>query len=126
MPQIFTSPKTLGEVLKHEYSRETCREVVILAASETDYEIGTVLGKKSDGKWARCTVDSDPSTASGVLLEPKKASEADIPDAVVIVRGPAIVADTGLEWDASINTPELKKQKHEQLAALGIAVREAV
>ncbi len=122
MGQIFTSPKTLGEVLKHEYSRETCREAVTLAASNTDYEIGTVLSKGQDGTYGRCGAEDD---AAAVLIVKMEASAEAIPDAVAIVRGPAIVADKGLTWDSSL-TDEQIDAKQKQLAALGIVTREAV
>lgn len=129
MGQIFTSPKTLGEVLKHEYSRETCREVVTLVAKADGYPVGSVLGKvTASGKYkmATATGTDGAEKAAAVLLIAVDGSSTDISNVLVLVRGPAIVADTGLEWDASVNTDALKKAKHQQLADLGIAVREAV
>jgi len=128
MGQIFTSPDLLGELLKHEYSRETCREVVTLADSATGYRMGSVLGKvTATGSYALspATGEDGSETACAVLLSDIDASDA-ATEAVILARGPAIVADIKLVYDASVNTDALKQEKQAQLAALGIATREAI
>ncbi len=129
MGQVFTSPDLLGELLKHEYSRETCREVVTLAASETGYKMGSVLGKVSaSGIYglSPATGEDGSETACAVLLSDVDAGETATPGVVVLARGPAIVADVKLVYDATVNTDALKKEKQKQLAAIGIVTREAV
>ena len=129
MGQVFTSPDLLGELLKHEYSRETCREAVTLAASATGYKLGSVLGKATasgDYGLSPAAGEDGSETACAVLLSDVDASAEAIPGAVVLARGPAIVADIRLVYDASVNTDALKKEKQSQLAALGIVTREAV
>ncbi len=128
MGQVFTSPDLLGELLKHEYSRETCREVVTLAASGTGYKMGNVLGKVTatgDYSLSPATGEDGSETACAVLLSDIEASEA-VSEGIILARGPAIVADIKLVYDASVNTEALKKEKQAQLAALGIVTREAV
>lgn len=129
MGQVFTSPDLLGELLKHEYSRETCREVVTLAASATGYRMGSVLGKvTATGAYAMspATGEDGSETACAVLLSDIAPSTEAITGTVVLARGPAIVADIKLVYDASVTTDALKKEKQDQLAALGIATREEV
>ena len=129
MGQVFTSPDLLGELLKHEYSRETCREVVTLAASATGYKMGSVLGKvAATGIYALspATGEDGSETACAVLLADVDGSNEAIPNAVVLARGPAIVADIKLVYDASVNTDALKQEKQAQLAAVGIATRVAI
>ncbi len=128
MGQVFTSPDLLGELLKHEYSRETCREAVTLAASGTGYKMGSVLGRVSaSGIYglSPATGEDGSETACAVLLSDIEASEA-VSEGIILARGPAIVADIKLVYDASVNTEALKKEKQAQLAALGIVTREAV
>ena len=129
MGQVFTSPDLLGELLKHEYSRETCREVVTLAASGTGFKMGSVLGRVSaSGIYglSPATGEDGSETACAVLLADVDGSNEAIPSAVVLARGPAIVADIKLVYDASVNTDALKKEKQAQLAVLDIVTREAV
>lgn len=128
MGQVFTSPDLLGELLKHEYSRETCREVVTLAASATGYRMGSVLGKvTATGNYglSPATGEDGSETACAVLLSDIEASES-ASEGVILARGPAIVADIKLVYDATVNTDALKKEKQAQLAVLGIVTREGV
>ena len=62
--------------------------------------------------------------ACAVLLASVPMSDTDRP-ALALVRGPAIVADRALAFDASIADAAALSLKHQQLAAHGIVVRQA-
>ena len=123
----LTSPADLGAVLKREYDRDYNRETVTLE-SGTDYPIGAVLGViTASGNYAlsphASTVGIEGAeTAAAVLLVATDATSADT-EAVVLVRGPAIVADTPLVVDASVDDATKLAAKHAQLVALGIVPR---
>ena len=91
--------------------------------------MGSVLGKvTADGTYALSPAsgDSGSQTACAVLLHDVAASETATANVLILARGPAIVADTALVYDASVNSEALKIAKQEQLAAMGIVTREAV
>jgi len=62
--------------------------------------------------------------ACAVLLAPVAFSDADT-SALVLARGPVIVADRALAFDASVTDAAERSLKHQQLAAHGIVVRQA-
>lgn len=128
---VLTSPKTLGELLKREFDRDYHREVVTLKAG-TDYPLGSVLGRiTADGKYELATKEAASPAATGseiacaVLIEAVDATEADA-QGLVLVRGPVILADAALHFDASVDDEAAETDKHAQLAAFGLVVRHAV
>ena len=124
---VLTSPATLGDLLKREFDPHYSRETVILKAGTT-YPLGAVLGRvTADGKYvlsphAAVIGSEGAEIANAVLIEAVDATAADTP-ALVIVRGPVIVADRALVFDASVADPAAQSLKHQQLAAHGIVVR---
>ncbi|TCS99125.1 bacteriophage lambda head decoration protein D [Tepidimonas ignava] len=126
----LTSNPTLGDVLKRECDPDYTRETVTVKAGSA-YPIGTVLGRiTASGVYARSPAASTTGLegaeiACAVLLEPVAESTTDT-KALALVRGPAIVADQALVFDASVDTDAERAAKREQLAAYGIVVRTAV
>lgn len=127
MGTTFVSQTTLGDLVKREFDLSYCRETVTLNAGDA-YPLGSVLGRiTASGSYA---LSPDAQTAGlegaeiacAVLLAVVPASEEDS-QALVLVRGPVIVADQGLIFDASITDAAAKNAKHQQLAAYGIVVR---
>lgn len=121
----ISAPATLGDVLKHEYSLDYCRDVITLKAS-SGYALGSVLGcKAADGIYdlSPATGDTGTEAACAVLLEAVPAGST---SGLALVRGPAIVAESALVFTAGVNTEVLKKAKHHQLAECGIVVRSAL
>ncbi len=124
---VLTSPATLGDLLKREFDPHYSRETVTLKAG-TAYPLGAVLGRiTADGKYvfspaASTTGIEGAEIANAVLIEAVDATAADTP-ALVLVRGPVIVADRALVFDASVADPAAQSLKHQQLAAHGIVVR---
>lgn len=127
---VLTSLKTLGELLKREFDRDYHREIVTLKAG-TDYPLGAVLGRiTTDGKYELSTKEAaNPATGSelacAVLIEAVDATSADA-EGIALVRGPVILADAALHFDASVDDEAAQTDKHAQLAAFGLVVRHAV
>ena len=123
---VLTQPPTMGDVLKYELNPNFTRETVTLLAG-TNYPVGAVLGRiTASGKYKLATSGGTDGAqnAAAVLLYATDASDAD-KEAVVIVRGPAIVSKAALVFDASVDDAAKTATKHAQLAALGIIPREA-
>jgi hypothetical protein len=116
----------MGDVLKYELNPNFTRETVTLLAG-TAYPVGAVLGRiTASGKYKLATSGGTDGaqTAAAVLLYATDASDAD-QEAVVIVRGPALVSKAALVFDASVDDAAKTATKHGQLAALGIIPRDA-
>ena len=140
---IAIMPNTLGDVLKREFDQDYDRETVPVEARAEGYPLGSVLGRKnSTGIYCMAIAEAVEATEAGdategvtpsdgeevarvVLLQNIEPGE-EISDAVVLARGPAIVAEACLVFDASVNTDILKDIKHQQLAKHGIVVRQSV
>jgi hypothetical protein len=123
---VLTQPPTMGDVLKYELNPNFTRETVTLLAG-TAYPVGAVLGRiTASGKYKLATSGGTDGaqTAAAVLLYATDASDAD-QEAVVIVRGPALVSKAALVFDASVDDAAKTATKHGQLAALGIIPRDA-
>lgn len=126
MPVLTQSP-TLGDLLKYELNGNYTRATVTLKAGAS-YPLGAVLGRiTASGKYrlapaAEVVGDEGAETAVAVLLEPVDATAADA-TAVVLARGPAIVAEAALVFDASVDQPAEKAAKKAELAAAGIVPR---
>lgn len=126
MPVLIQSP-TLGDLLKYELNGNYTRETVTLKAGAS-YPLGAVLGRiTASGKYrlspaAEVVGDEGAETAVAVLLEVVDATAADA-TGVVLARGPAIVAEAALVFDASVDQPAEKIAKKAELAAAGIVPR---
>ena len=124
---VLTSPATLGDLLKREFDPNYSRETITLKAG-TAYPLGAVLGRvTATGVYAfspaaSTTGSEGAEIANAVLIEAVDATAADTP-ALVLARGPVIVADRALVFDASVADPAAQSLKHQQLAAHGIVVR---
>jgi hypothetical protein len=117
---------TEGDLLKYDLEKTYTREAVTLLAG-TAYPLGAVLGRiTASGKFAMspATGSNGAQTAAGVLLAPVDATEGDAPG-VVIARGPAIVSDAELQFDASVDDAPKRAAKLAQLEAIGIVARAA-
>ena len=117
---------TEGDLLKYDLEKNYTREEVTLLVG-TAYPLGAVLGRiTASGKFAMSTAtgSNGAQTAAGVLLAPVDATDGDAPG-VVIARGPAIVSDAELQFDASVDDAPKRAAKIAQLAAIGIVTRAA-
>lgn len=132
---IAVMSNTLGDLLKREFSTDYCRETAHVEPRDEGYPLGSVLGRKSTGIYCLSIAESveaadgvTPSDgeedACAVLLQEIEPGD-ELEDAVVLARGPVIVAEAGLFFDESV-TDALKPIKHQQLAAHGIVVRQSV
>ena len=127
MSTPLISPLSLGDLVKRESDPDYTRETVTLKAGAA-YPLGAVLGRITlDGKYtlsphAAVTGSEGAEIACAVLLHPVAASDTDT-QAVVLARGPVIVADRALAFDASVADATAQSLKHQQLAAHGIVVR---
>ena len=124
---VLTSPATLGDLLKREFDPNYSRETVTLKSGSA-YPMGAVLGRvTATGVYAfspaaSTTGSEGAEIACAVLVEAVDATAAD-PRAVVLARGPVIVADRALIFDTSVADTAAQTLKHQQLAAHGIVVR---
>ncbi|BCW88043.1 hypothetical protein sos41_11810 [Alphaproteobacteria bacterium SO-S41] len=129
MPVLTQSP-LIGDVVKYEDNLNYTREVVTLK-SGLNYLIGTILGiVTATGKYtvspnAETGGIEGAETAKAVLIENVDATGAD-KVALVLRRGPSIVADAALIYEASVNDGTKKATKRAQLVAVGIVPRTAV
>ena len=128
---LVTEPPRLSTLIKLEEDQSYCREeVTVLAGSGSDRElhIGTVLGRiTASGKVVDLALaGADGSqTVYGVLLSNTTAPDGVDASGVVLVRGPAIVADLALIYPAGATVPQ-KATINAALAALGIVIRTGV
>lgn len=133
MSTPLIAPAVLGDLVKREFDPDYSRETVTLKAG-TAYPLGAVLGRVTATATATPLYALSPATsttglegaeiACAVLLASVPMSDTDRP-ALALVRGPAIVADRALAFDASIADAAALSLKHQQLAAHGIVVRQA-
>jgi hypothetical protein len=126
MPVLVASP-TLGDLLKYELNASYCRETVILKGG-TSYPLGAVLGKiAASGKYrlspaAAVAGDEGAETAVAVLTQAVDASAGDA-IGVAVARGPVILSEAALAFDASVDQAAEKDAKKAQLAAADIIIR---
>lgn len=122
----FTEPARIGDVLKREWDALYNREIGTVASGQ-NLLLGTVLGRVTVGGEL---VELDPAaadgseTAIGVLLEPVDASTAAL-SGVFLARGPAVVHDGALVFDAGVTAPQ-RAAAIAQLRALGIVSRTGI
>ena len=122
---VLTQPPVMGDVLKYELNPNFTRETVTLLAG-TKYPVGAVLGRITASgklKLSTATGSDGAQTAAAVLLYATDAATADR-EAVVLLRGPALVAKAALLFDASVDDAAKIAAKHAQLTALGIIPRD--
>ncbi len=122
---VLTQPPTMGDVLKYELNPNFTRETVTLLAG-TNYRVGAVLGRiTASGKMKLSTAagTDGAQNAAAMLLDDVDATSADA-NAVVILRGPAIVSKAALVFDVSVDDATKRAAKHIQLTALGIIPRD--
>ncbi len=123
---ILTEGRHAGGFIVWEAFRDYCREVVTIATGGANpvLEPGTVLGKiTASDKYAAhdpAAVDGT-ETAVAVLWGKADATAADV-DAVVLLRGPAIVNINDLVFTGTPTAPEITAA-HTALAAVGILTR---
>ncbi|MDK9720397.1 MAG: head decoration protein [Rhodospirillales bacterium] len=128
MPVLVAAP-TLGDLLKFELNANFNREAVTLK-SGTSYPLGAVLGRiTASGKYrlaptAEVVGDEGAESAVAVLLEAVDATSADA-IGLIAARGPVILSEAALVFDASVDQTAEKDAKKAQLAALGLVVRVA-
>jgi hypothetical protein len=122
----YTETNRIGDVLKREFDALHNRESVTLISGQ-NLLCGAVLGRiTASGKWtlhAAAAVDGSQN-AAGVLLFDTNASAGDRP-AVILARGPAVVADGALIFAGGISAPN-RATAITALAALGIIARRTV
>ncbi len=124
---VLTMQPTLGDLLKLEFDASYCREVVTLKGG-SHYALGSVLGRiTANGHYclspaAQVVGYEGAEIASAVLLEPIDASGGDTL-AVVAVRGPVILSQAALVFDASVDLPAERTAKFSQLATAGLVAR---
>lgn len=122
----YTEATNLGDLLKREFEPIYNRESVTLITGQ-NLTLGAVLGKiTASGKYTAVAPSaSDGSqTAAAVLLADVDATSAD-KKAVILARGPAVVAADFLVWPSGATTNQ-KAAATAQLAALGIIARTAI
>ena len=127
MSEVKTMPSTLADVLKREWDRDYCRETVTLAAGDA-LALGSVLGKvTADGKYklSPATGATGEEVACAVLMEAVTEFVSDR-EILILARGPVIVSDAAIVYDASVDDAAKKAAKHAELAAFGIVVRHGV
>jgi len=129
MPAL-TAPPTLGDLLKFECNPSYGRETVTLKAG-TNYPLGSVLGKvAASGEYrlspaAEVVGDEGAETAIAVLLDAVDATDGAV-TGLIAARGPVILADGALVFDASVDQPAERAAKITQLAAAGLVARATV
>ena len=122
---VLPQPPTMGDVLKYELNPNYTRETITLLAG-TSYPVGAVLGKiTASGKYKLATSGGTDGaqTAAGVLLYATDATDGDV-NAIVVLRGPAIVSKSALAFDTTVDDDAKITTKLGQLSALGIIPRD--
>jgi len=127
---VLTAKPTLGDLLKFELNTSYTRETVTLKAG-TSYPLGSVLGRiTASGEYrlspaAEVVGDEGAETAVAVLLEAVDATDG-AATGLIAARGPVILADGALVFDASVDQPAERAAKITQFAALGLVARTTV
>ena len=130
MATVLTAPAVLGDLVKREFDRDYTRETVTLRAGSV-YPMGAVLGRvTADGTFtlspAAETVGIEGAElASAVLLDTTDATAGNT-EAVVLARGPVVLADAALVMHASVDDATKRAAKLVELAAHGLVARLAV
>lgn len=122
---VLNQPPSMGDILKYEVNPNYTRETITLLAGAA-YPVGSVLGRiTASGKYKLATSGGSDGaqTAVAVLLFTVDATLADA-IGLVVARGPAIVSDAALTYDAGVDDGAKITTKIGQLAAAGILARD--
>lgn len=122
----YTETNRVGDVLKREFDPLFNRETVTIVSGQ-NLACGAVLGKiTASGKYTELdpAADTGEEDAAAVLLFDADASDGDV-EAVVLKRGPAVVADGNLIFPDGISSPN-RAAAITALADLGIVARTTV
>ncbi len=124
---VLVAPSTLGDLLKFELNASFNREAVTLKAGSS-YPLGAVLGRiTASGKYrlspaVEVVGDEGAEVAVAVLLEAVDASAGDT-TGLIVARGPVILSEAALVFDASVDQAAEQNAKTAQLAAIGLVAR---
>jgi hypothetical protein len=127
---VLTMAPTLGDLLKFECHPGYCRETVMMKAGAS-YPLGAVLGRiTASGEYrlspaAEVVGDEGAEVGVAVLLEAVDATDAAV-TGLIAARGPVILADATLVFDASVDSAPERTAKITQLAAAGLVARTTV
>jgi hypothetical protein len=116
MTVIATDSARFSAVVKYEFEPQLsyCRESVVINDAAQTIKVGTVMGKvTAGGKWKVCQTNAADGSqnpagiyvaqVNGLSTDLALAATTDTP-ALLIVRGPVILADAGLAFGAA-NAP---------------------
>jgi hypothetical protein len=130
MPKIAEREDKLGNLLKMESGKEWgfCRETMSVTLTPSS-DIGDVLYDNAGDLALVAQVNT--ANASAVLIDPtvvakRPATGSTVVNVAVLVRGPSVVADAALNFNADINTDGEKQALYDVLKGLGIVVRKQV
>lgn len=138
MPVIAQDTIRYSALVKREDGAEwgQCKKMVTVNGPAATLPIGTVLGQVGDSevyKVVEAGAADGSQTAVAVIVgdamgHPTPTAIAANTDAkfLVLYRGICAVSDAYLTFGASVNTPELVKAAHKQLAEVGIDVLHAI
>jgi hypothetical protein len=130
MSVISTESTRFSAVVKHEYepSLSYCRSAIVINDSAQTLHVGAVLGKvTATGKYKLClaAANDGSQTPAAILIADGLGISQDInlvnatdTNAVALVRGPAMVADAGLQLGTGIAASDVATA----LAGVGIEV----
>jgi len=124
MALIATDTPRLSNMLKRELWSEQgyCRlAVVVSEASAVDYKIGQVVGKvTATEKYVQYddSLSNGAENVAGIVLQDVSIAASTDTTVLVLVKGPAIVADGGLVFKAGVD----EAAAYVALEALGINV----
>ena len=127
---VLTMAPTLGDLLKFECHPGYCRETVTMKAGIA-YPLGAVLGRiTASGEYrlspaAGVVGDEGVEIAVAVLLQSVDATDG-AAVGLIAARGPVILAEAALAFDASVDQPAERAAKITQLAAAGLVARTTV
>jgi len=127
---VLTAKPTLGDLLKFELTASYTRETATLKAG-TAYPLGAVLGRiTASGEYrlspaAEVVGNEGAEVAVAVLLEAVDATGGAV-TGLIAARGPVILAEGALAFDASVDQPAERAAKITQLAAMGLVARTTV
>ncbi|MBF0327256.1 MAG: head decoration protein [Alphaproteobacteria bacterium] len=127
---VLTASPTLGDLLKFELNASYTRETVTLKAG-TSYPLGAVLGRiTASGEYrlspvAEVVGDEGAEIALAVLLQAVDTTDG-AATGLIAARGPVILADAALVFDASVDQPAERATKITQLAAMGLVARATI
>lgn len=123
----FIEPKNLSDLVKYEDNESYTRDAGTIVSGAGIVPFARVLGKiTASGKWTSYTPGAADGSqiASGILLTSSlDATAADAVGAVILVRGPSIVALQELTWGAAVTTQGHKDTGVAALQTAGIVSR---